>query len=85
MIQLYTKENCPYCLKAKQLLKTMNMEFTEEKLDVDFTREILLEKFPTARSYPVIVVDGFYIGGYSQLSEMISSQSDSRKLLNEGV
>jgi glutaredoxin len=72
-------------MKAKQLLKTMNMEFTEEKLDVDFTREILLEKFPSAKSYPVIVVDGFYIGGYSQLSEMIASHSDNRKLLNEGV
>ena len=83
-VEIYSKPDCPYCSKAKQLLTTMNIPFTEQKLGVDFTREIILEKFPHAKSYPVIVLDGFHIGGYTQLVEKINeSSNDSRKLLNE--
>lgn len=85
-VEVYTKDNCPYCNKAKQLLKTMNIQFNEQKLDRDFTRQILLEKFPNAKTYPVVVVDGFHIGGYTQLAEMVNqSASDTKVLLNEAV
>ena len=84
MIEIYTKPDCPYCNKAKQLLRTTNQQFNEFKLNVDFTREILVEKYPNAKTYPVVVIDGFHIGGYTQLAEMINqSSTDDRKLLNE--
>lgn len=83
-VELYTKQDCPYCTKAKVLLRNMDIPFSEQKLDQDFTREILLEKFPLAKTFPVIVVDGFHIGGYSQLVEKINTV-DNRKLLNEGM
>jgi glutaredoxin 3 len=84
MIEIYSKTNCPYCTRAKQLLNTMNIPFNEYKLDEDFTREIVLEKFPNAKTYPIVVVDGFHIGGYSQLVEKINSENtDNRKLLTE--
>jgi glutaredoxin 3 len=83
-IELYTKDNCPYCNRAKHLLTTMNIPFTEKKLGVDFTREILLEKFPLAKTYPVVVEDGWHIGGYTQLVEKInSSTKDTKQLLTE--
>jgi glutaredoxin 3 len=84
-VEVWTKPDCPYCVKAKQLLSLKNIPFSELKLNEDFTREILLEKFPNAKSYPVIVIDGFHIGGFSQLNEkLIEEFSDTRKLLNEG-
>lgn len=83
-VEIYSKDNCPYCNRAKQLLNTMNIPFNEQKLDRDFTREILLERFPNAKTYPVVVVDGFHIGGYTQLSEMVNSKTQSTAvLLNE--
>lgn len=83
-VEIYTKDNCPYCNRAKQLLNTMNIAFNEQKLDRDFTREILLSKYPNAKSYPVVVVDGFHIGGYTQLAERVNSQTQSSAvLLNE--
>jgi glutaredoxin len=55
-------------------------------LDKDFTREQLLEMYPTARSFPVVVVDGFYIGGYTQLEQKLNEEfKDQRKLLNEQI
>lgn len=84
VVEIWTKDNCGYCTRAKQFLSNKNIPYTELKLNEDFTREILLEKFPTAKTFPVIVVDGFYIGGFTQLEEMVNEQRDGRKLLNEG-
>ena len=82
---LYTKDNCSYCTNAKLLLTSKGMSYTEYKLGEDFTRETLLEMFPSAKTFPVIVIDGFNIGGYVELKEHLSTQSsDSKKYLIEG-
>jgi len=66
------------------LLRQRGKDFIEYKLDEDFTREILLDKFPEAKTYPIIVVDGFNIGGYDQLREHFNKEhSSSSKLLLE--
>ena len=83
-VEIYSKPDCPYCTRAKQVLRTNDIQFTEQMLGKDFTREIILDKFPTAKTFPIIVLDGFYIGGYSQLVEKLNEQNnDTRKLLNE--
>jgi glutaredoxin-related protein len=83
-VTLYTKQDCFYCSQAKVLLASKNIQFTELKLNEDFTRENLLEFFPSAATFPVVVVDGFNIGGFTQLKYMISEQVESTaKLLNE--
>lgn len=85
-VEVYTKDSCPYCNKAKQLLNQMSIPFSEQKLNVHFTREILLERYPNAKTFPVVVVDGFHIGGYTQLVEKVNSQtSSSAILLNENT
>lgn len=81
---LYTKDNCSYCMNAKSLLVNKNISFKELKLGEDFTRESLLEMFPEAKTFPVIVVDGFNIGGYADLKEQINNDIDNRKFLIEG-
>lgn len=82
MIEIYTKDNCVYCSQAKLLMTTNGLQYTEHMLGIDFTREMLKENFPTATSFPVVVIDGFYVGGYNQLLEHVNSRS-SAKLLNE--
>jgi glutaredoxin len=83
-VTLYTKHDCFYCSQAKVLLASKNIQFTELKLNEDFSRDNLLEMFPSAKTFPVVVVDGFNIGGFSQLQTIISEQTSSTaKLLNE--
>ena len=41
-------------------------------LNEDFTREQLLEKFPTARTFPQITIDGQSIGGYQEFQKYIN-------------
>jgi glutaredoxin len=83
-VEIWSKTNCPYCTSAKEILRDFNVPFTERVLDRDFTKEILLETYPTAKTFPVVVIDGFYIGGYNQLSEKLNEQRNTtQRLLNE--
>ena len=85
MIELFTKDNCSYCETAKQLLRLHKKEFKEYKLNEDFTREVLLSKYPNSKTYPVVVVDGFNIGGCDQLQLFLKEEiEDNRKFLLEG-
>lgn len=67
MIIVYTKDNCPYCVKAKALLSSRSMEYMERRIGIDITRDEFLEAFPNARTVPQIVFDGELIGGYDDL------------------
>lgn len=83
IVEVYSKDGCGYCTAAVSLLKSKNVKFTEQKLGIDFTREMLLEKFPHAKTFPVIVVDGMNIGGYIELTEELRKRSSSQTLLTE--
>lgn len=85
-IEIYSKNNCTFCEQAKQILRMHGKDYIEYKLDEDYTREILLSKFPEAKTYPVIVVDGFHIGGFDQLKKQLTEEtSDHRKILLENM
>ena len=83
IVEVYSKDGCGFCTAAVSLLTNKGIKFTEEKLGVHFTREMLLEKFPHAKTFPVIVVDGMHIGGYIELNEELRKRSSSQTLLNE--
>ena len=85
-IIIYTKDDCSYCVNAKSFLSMKGFSFVEMKLNEDFTREFLLENFPTAKTFPAIVIDGFYIGGYEQLKTKLNeSINKTQKLLIEEI
>lgn len=71
MIEIYGKTQCPFCDKAKQLCERQGLDFVYKQLDTDFTREELFEKFPGARTFPQIKLDGENIGGYTDLVEKL--------------
>jgi len=73
-IVIYSKEDCPYCDSARELLKSLGKEFIEYKLDRDFSRPVLKELFPTAKTYPVITINGVYIGGCDDLHEFMRNK-----------
>jgi glutaredoxin len=65
-IKIYTLTGCHYCVKIKELLKRSNLEYTEQLLDRDFTREEFKQKFPSATGYPIMTIDEQYIGGVTE-------------------
>ena len=72
-IEIYGKTQCPYCDMAKRLAQRIVEESSQQnhtynyyQLDQDFNREEILEKFPGARTFPQIMIDGNKIGGYQE-------------------
>ena len=71
MIEIYGKENCGYCNMAKQLCESKGLDFVYKSLDVDYKQDDFFEKFPTARTFPQITMDGKAIGGFTELRELV--------------
>ena len=72
-VKFYSRDNCSYCTMLRNLLEQKNIEYTEFKLNVDFTREELLQLFPSAKTFPVVIVDDRYIGGYDNFKLLLET------------
>jgi len=72
-VEIYSKPQCPFCVQAKALAERKGYELTYKMLDEDFTREDLMETFPTARTFPQIVVDGNKIGGFTEFKALVDT------------
>lgn len=71
MLTVYSKNNCPYCEKAKHLLTTKGIEFKTVMIDEDLeAREWLIGQ--GHRSAPQIYLDDalFVEGGYQGLARL---------------
>lgn len=52
---VYTKDNCPACVALKAEFDRTGIQYTEQKIGTDITREDFIEKFPLVRSVPHVV------------------------------
>ena len=70
-VAIWSKPQCPWCVMAKRLLELKGIEYTLVTLGEEFTRDDVVAKFPTARTFPIIEIDNEYIGGYNELRQKI--------------
>ena len=67
-VEIYTWQYCPFCIRAKSLLKKKNINFTEYKIDGDEdARELMTERAAGRRTLPQIFIDNEGIGGCDDL------------------
>jgi glutaredoxin len=79
MLKVYSKNNCPFCDKAKHLLTKKGIQFEVVKIDEDNeAREWLLEQ--RHRTVPQLYLDGklFVEGGYQGLAKLSDEELKSR-------
>lgn len=68
---IYSKDQCPYCDKAKFALKDeADVEVKNISENMDYFTE-LRQKNPAARTMPQIYRDDQLIGGYDQLKTFL--------------
>ncbi len=80
-IIIYSKDYCPYCVKAKQLLSIKKQKFTEKDIGKDAAaRDEMQAKAPTARTVPQIFIGDTHVGGYDDL-EALNNKGELDKLL----
>lgn len=70
-VTIYGTATCPLCVKAKNLLSRLNIAYDEVRVDQDQAGlRAMLAISQNARTVPQIVVDGRWIGGFSELTEL---------------
>jgi len=70
MIIVYSKPHCPYCDKAKYLLKSLGLQYEEKIVTKDLSVEELYKVLgKQVRTIPQIVIENNHIGGYNELKE----------------
>jgi glutaredoxin 3 len=73
MYILYSKDNCSQCKSAEVLLSMKGLAYNVLKLDVDFSREEFISKFKNAKSFPMILKDGEYLGTFQDLQNELKN------------
>lgn len=64
---IWSKPQCPYCVKAKKLLDHSGIKYEERVITQGWTREQLLAEVPDAKTVPQIFLHGQHVGGYDDL------------------
>ncbi len=67
-IEVYSTAVCPYCVAAKNLLKSKGLEWTEVRIDTDAAqRDAMLARSGGRRTVPQIFINDQPVGGYGDL------------------
>ncbi len=70
-VEIYTTKYCPYCIRAKALLRDKGISFEEIDVDGDpDLRAAMVERAGGRRTVPEIFINGRIIGGYNELSAL---------------
>lgn len=68
-IEVYSKEWCPYCKKAKAFLKSKSLKFEEIDIEEGNNYEIMKKK-TERKTVPQIIINAKSIGGYEELIDL---------------
>jgi len=67
-IEVYSTAVCPYCVAAKNLLKSKGLEWTEVRIDTDAAqRNVMLTRSGGRRTVPQIFINDQHVGGFDDL------------------
>ena len=66
-IILYTTAICPYCVAAKNFLKSKGQVWTEVRIDLDFEQRREMVARTNRTSVPQIFVGEVHVGGYDDM------------------
>jgi glutaredoxin 3 len=70
-ITIYTTAACPYCHRAKDLLRRKSLAFTEIAVDSDAeARKAMTARAHGRRTVPQIFFDNIHIGDSDELHEL---------------
>jgi glutaredoxin 3 len=67
-IEIYTKMFCPFCSRAKALLKSKGASFEDIPAFMDASKRTeMRERSHGANTFPQIFIDGRHIGGCDEI------------------
>ena len=68
-VKMYTTAVCPYCVRAKQILKSKGVEQIEEvRIDTDPAARQQMMDITGRRTVPQIFIGDTHVGGFDDLA-----------------
>lgn len=84
-IEIYSTAICPYCIAAKNLLKSKGLDWREMRIDTDpAAHTAMLERSRGMRTVPQIFINGTHVGGFQELAAAEHDGSLARLLGEAG-
>jgi glutaredoxin 3 len=84
-VEVYTTTYCPFCTRAKNLLKGKGVAFDEiDVTDDDELQEKMIEMSGGRRTVPQIFINGKIVGGFDEL-KALDDQGKLDNLLAEAA
>jgi len=71
---VYSKDNCPYCYKVKQVLELTNSNYVVYNLGEDFTKEEFYAEFGKGSTFPQVICDDKKLGGSVDTIKFLKEQ-----------
>jgi glutaredoxin 3 len=62
-VEMYTKAFCPFCVRAKNLLKSKGVDFIDIPAAMDRDKRKEMNDRSGRNTFPQIFIDGKHIGG----------------------
>jgi glutaredoxin 3 len=69
-VQIYTKRNCPYCVRAKALLDRKGVAYEEIDAEGNDALRAWLAEASGQKTVPQIFADGKPLGGFSDIDAL---------------
>ncbi|MBT8081854.1 MAG: glutathione peroxidase [Gammaproteobacteria bacterium] len=76
-VALFSRDGCPFCVRAKGMLRDAGIEFEELVLNQDYT-DRTLRAVSTNTTYPQVFIDGELIGGSDELAAWLAKRAQAR-------
>ena len=72
-VTVFTREGCPFCVRAKGMLRDAGIQFDELVLNRDYS-EVTLRAVAGASMVPQVFINGRHIGGSDDLEQYLGEQ-----------
>jgi len=69
-VTMYTTRFCPYCMRARSLLKKKGIDYEEISVGGDNSLWDEMEKLSNRNTVPQIFINGQSVGGYDDIAAL---------------
>ncbi|MGB3069988.1 MAG: glutaredoxin 3 [Ottowia sp.] len=66
-VKMYATGTCPYCIRAKQILKAKGAQIEEIRVDLDPSQRAVMTELTGRRTVPQIFIGSTHVGGHDDL------------------
>jgi len=73
LVKIYTTKFCPYCIRARLLLKDKGIEYQDISVDEDIVQMQEMVRLSGRHTVPQIWIGERHVGGYTDLRALESA------------